>query len=118
MKRAIVVAGLLVSMATPFAHAQHQLFVGTWKADPYHSGATGKFDGVDVPVVATPARRAAFTYAFSRIDDHTWDIIIKVNGERRPLVHNVMSDDGETMKAVSTVINRNQVNQVVIYEKE
>jgi hypothetical protein len=84
----------------------------------YHSEATGKFDGVDVPVVATPARQGVFTYAFSRIDDHTWDIVIKVNGERRILVHNVVSEDGKTMRGVSTVINRGQINQVVIYEKE
>src|SRR5689334_10043148 len=41
---------------------------------PYHSEAIGKFDGVDVPVVATPSRQGAFTYAFTRVDDHTWDI--------------------------------------------
>src|SRR5690349_24498088 len=60
---------------------------GVNQQGPYHSEATGKFDGVDVPVVAAPARQAAFTYAFSRVDDHTWDIVIKVNGVRRLLVH-------------------------------
>ena len=91
---------------------------GVNQQGPYHSEATGKFDGVDVPVFATPARQAAFTYAFRRIDDHTWDIVIKVNGERRLLVHNVVSDDGKTMRAVSTVTNGGQVNQDVIYEKQ
>jgi hypothetical protein len=155
MKRATLVAGLLVIVVSQFALAQNQLFEGTWKADvaksryepgaapknetlrfepigdrfkvsldgvnrqgPYHSEATGKFDGVDVPVVATPARQAAFTYAFSRIDDHTWDIVIKVNGEKRLLVHNVVSDDGKTMRGVSTVTDRGHINQVVIYEKQ
>jgi hypothetical protein len=86
----------------------------------YHSEGTGKFDGIDVPVVATPARQARFTYAFSRIDDHTWDIVIKVNGERRILVHNVVSDDGKTMRGVSTAVtNQGQVaSQDVIYEKQ
>jgi hypothetical protein len=86
----------------------------------YHSEGTGKFDGIDVPVVATPARQARFTYAFSRIDDHTWDIVIKVNGERRILVHNVVSDDGKTMRGVSTAVtNQGQtISQVVIYEKQ
>src|SRR5262249_49041335 len=84
----------------------------------YYSEATGTFDGVDVPVMASPARQAAFTYAFKRIDDHTWDIVIKVNGQQRWLVHNVVSEDGKSMRAVSTVTDRGQVNQVVIYEKQ
>src|SRR5262245_13918460 len=143
MKRATLVAGLLVVVVTQFAYAQNQLFVGTWKADvaksqyqpgpgpksetlrfepagdrfkvsldgvnqqgPYHSEATGRFDGVDVPVSAAPARQAVFTYAFRRIDDHTWDIVIKVNGQPRLLVHNVVSDDGKTMRSASTVTDR------------
>ena len=155
MKRAILVAGLLVPTVPQFALAQNQQFVGAWKVDvakskyepgaapknetlrfepvgdgfkvsldgvnqqgPYHSEATGKFDGVDVPVVATPGRQAKFTYSFSRIDDRTWEILIKVNGERRLLVRNVVSEDGKTMRGVSTVTNRGQVNQDVIYEKQ
>src|SRR5207237_1033476 len=86
----------------------------------YHSEGTGKFDGIDVPVLATPARPASFTYAFSRIDDHTWDIVIKVDGERRILVHNVVSDDGKKMRGVSTAVNsQGQItSQDVIYEKQ
>jgi hypothetical protein len=93
---------------------------GVNEQGPYHSEGTGKFDGIDVPVVATPARQARFTYAFSRIDDHTWDIAIKVNGERRILVHNVVSDDGKTMRGVSTAVtNQGQIaSQIVIYEKQ
>jgi len=87
---------------------------------PFHSEATGRFDGVDVPVIAAPARQAAFTYAFSRIDDHTWEIVIKVNGDRRILVHNVVSADGKTMKGVSTAVtNQGQTtSEVVIYQKQ
>lgn len=155
MKKATLVAGLLLFMAGQSTLAQNQLFVGTWKADvvkskytpgpgprsetlrfepsggrftvsldgvnqqgPYHSEATGKFDGVDVPVVATPSRQDVFTYAFSRIDDHTWDIAIKVNGQRRIVVHNVVSEDGKTMRAVSTVTTDGRINQDVIYEKQ
>src|SRR5262249_28751462 len=152
MKRAILVAGLLLFMAPAYGHAQDQEFAGSWKADiakskyepgaapkseilrfepvgdrfkvsldgvnrqgPYHSEAIGAFDGVDVPVVATPARQAAFTYAFRRVDAHTWEIVIKVNGQRQLTVRNVVSDDGKTMRGVSTLANRDQVNQVVIY---
>jgi hypothetical protein len=155
MKRATLVAGLLVFMVQQFTLAQNQLFEGTWKVDvakskyqpgpgprsetlrfepvgegfkvsldgvnqqgPYHSEATGKFDGVDVPVVATPPRQAAFTYAFSRIDGRTWEIVIKVNGQRQLLVRNVVSEDGKTMRGVSTVTSGGQINQVVIYEKQ
>ena len=85
---------------------------------PYHSEAIGKFDGVDIPVVATPARQGVFTYAFTRIDDHTWDILIKVNGQRLLLVHNIVSDDGKTMRSVSTVSGGRQTNQIAIYEKQ
>jgi hypothetical protein len=93
---------------------------GVNEQGPYHSEGTGKFDGIDVPVVATPARQARFTYAFARIDDHTWDIVIKVNGERRILVHNVVSDDGKTMRGVSTAVTNQGLNtsQVVIYDKQ
>ena len=155
MKRAVLVAGLLVFTVAQFAIAQNQQLAGTWKVDvakskyepgaaptnetlrfepvgdgfkvsldgvnqqgPYHSEATGKFDGADVLVVATPPRQAKFTYSFSRIDDRTWEIVIKVNGERRLLVRNVVSEDGRTMRGVSTVTNRGQVNQDVIYEKQ
>jgi hypothetical protein len=155
MRRATLLAGLLVFMVSGFALAQNQLFVGTWKVDvakskyepgaapksetlrfepvgdgfkvsldgvnqqgPYHSEATGKFDGVDVPVAATPARQAAFTYAFRRIDERTWEIVIKVNGVRRLTVRNVVSEDGKTMRGVSTVTTGGQINQDVIYEKQ
>ena len=91
---------------------------GVNQQGPYHSEATGKFDGVDVPVVATPARQARFTYAFRRIDERTWEIVIKVNGKQRLLVRNVVSDDGKTMRGVSTVTDVGQINQVVIYEKQ
>jgi hypothetical protein len=155
MKRAALVAGLLLVMVPRFTLAQNRLFEGTWKVDvarsryepgaaprseilrfepvgdgfkvsldgvnqqgAYHSEATGKFDGVAVPVVATPSRPAAFTYAFSRIDDHTWEIVIRVNGQPRLTVRNVVSEDGKTMRGVSTVTDRRQVNQDVIYEKQ
>jgi hypothetical protein len=91
---------------------------GVNQQGPYHSEATGKFDAAEVPVVATPARQARFTYSFSRIDDRTWEMVIKVNGVRRIVVRNVVSEDGKTMRAVSTVIDRGQVNQDVIYEKQ
>ncbi|HWK10838.1 MAG TPA: hypothetical protein VNR64_12345 [Vicinamibacterales bacterium] len=90
---------------------------GVNQQGPYHSEATGRFDGVDVPVVATPPRQAAFTYAFRRVDGHTWEILIKVNGTPQIVVRNVVSDDGQTMTATSTVVNRG-VNQVVVYEKQ
>src|SRR5437762_2097385 len=37
---------------------------GVNEQGPYHSEGTGRFDGVDVPVVAIPARQARYTYAF------------------------------------------------------
>ena len=91
---------------------------GVNQQGPYHSEATGKFGGPDVPVLATPTRPAAFSYAFRRIDDYTWDIVIKVNGQQRLLTHNVVSADGRTMRATSTVTGSGQVNQDVIYEKQ
>ena len=91
---------------------------GVNQQGPYHSEAIGKFDGLDVPVVATPARRARFTYAFRRVDERTWEIVIKVNGTPQLLVRNVVSEDGRTMRGVSTVISRGHVNQDVLYERQ
>jgi hypothetical protein len=92
---------------------------GVNRQGPYHSEGTGKFDGVDVPVLATPPRQAQFTYAFSRIDNHTWETVIKVNGTRRILVHNVVSDDARSMTSTSTATtNQGQTaTEVVLYEK-
>lgn len=90
---------------------------GVNQQGPYHSEATGRFDDVDVPVIATPARQAAFTYAFSRPEARTWQIVIKVNGVHRLTVRNVVSDDGKTMRGVSTVTN-GAINQIVVYEKQ
>jgi len=88
----------------------------------YHSESIGKFDNVDVPVLASPARPAVFTYAFRRIDERTWNILIKVNGESRILVQNVVSDDGQTMKSISTAVikpsGQATLSDVVTYEKQ
>jgi hypothetical protein len=93
---------------------------GVNQQGPYHSESTGKFDGVDVPVLATPARSATFTYAFSTIDSHTWEIAIKVNGQRRITVRNVVSADGRTITSTSTAVTTQgtTVSQVVLYEKQ
>ena len=85
---------------------------------PYHSEATGTFDGADVPVVATPPRPVTFTYAFRRIDQRTWEMVIKANGKPVLQVRNVVSEDGRTLRSVATVIGRGVVNQDVIYEKQ
>jgi hypothetical protein len=129
---------LLVFVVPPFAFAQTTVFVGNWKADIARSrydpgpgpasetmrieAVNGgiKVDGIDVPVLARPARSAAFTYAFSSIDSHTWEIVIKVNGQRRILVHNVVSADGRTITSTSTAVTNQgtTVSQVVLYEKQ
>ena len=90
---------------------------GVNQQGPYHSEATGRFDDVDVPVIATPARQAAFTYAFSRLEARTSQIVIKVTGVHRLTVRNVVSDDSKTMRGVSTVTN-GPINQIVVYEKQ
>jgi hypothetical protein len=87
----------------------------------YHSESTGRFDGVDVPVQASPApRQATVTYAFRRIDDRTWEIVIKINGQPRILVHNVVSADGKTMTGAwrAATTQGQQMSDVVIYEKQ
>jgi hypothetical protein len=93
---------------------------GVNQQGPYHSEATGKFDGVDVPVLATPARPVSFSYAFSRIDNHAWEIAIKADGQQRIRVHNVVSEDGKTLTSDSTAVTNQgkTVSQHVIYEKQ
>jgi hypothetical protein len=85
----------------------------------YVSEATGKFDGVDVPVAGSPLPQGGvLTEAFRLLDGRTWEIVIKMNGVPQIEVRNIVSEDGKSMRSISTVVNGARVNQVVIYEKQ
>ena len=107
MKRANLLAGLLMVVCSGAVHAQDALMKGTRKANvsksryvpgavpkdevlriellgdgfkvsldgvnqqgPYHSEATGRFDGVDVPVFATPPQRPFPTLVLTSAPPH------------------------------------------------
>jgi hypothetical protein len=85
----------------------------------YVSEATGKFDGVDVPVAGSPLPQGGvLTDAFRLLDARTWEIVIKMNGVPQIEVRNIVSEDGKSMRSISTVVKGARVNQVVIYEKQ
>jgi hypothetical protein len=58
------------------------------------------------------------TDAFRLLDARTWEIVIKMNGVPQIEVRNIVSEDGKSMRSISTVVNGARVNQVVIYEKQ
>jgi hypothetical protein len=69
-----------------------------------HQETTTKFDGTDSPVVypnsAPP--RASRTDTYRRIDDHTYEITTKIDGEIRGMSRTVVSADGKTLTQTIT----------------
>jgi hypothetical protein len=58
-----------------------------------------KFDGKDYPLAGQPNA----TWALIRIDDRTYDLIAKVDGNIILISHNVVSPDNRTRVSTSTV---------------
>jgi hypothetical protein len=69
-----------------------------------HQETTTKFDGTESPVVysnSTPPR-ASRTDTYRRIDDHTYEITSKIDGEIRARSRTVVSADGKTLTQTVT----------------
>jgi hypothetical protein len=64
-----------------------------------HIEWTGLFDGKDYPVQGV---EEAVTYAYTRIDDHRYDVVIKLDGHVAARATVVVSPDGNTMTTVTT----------------
>jgi hypothetical protein len=70
--------------------------VGT-RGGVHHVEWNGRFDGKDYPVQGIDD---VMTNAYIRIDDHSYNIVIKRDGERFAIVK--VSSDGRTLTAITT----------------
>lgn len=60
-----------------------------------HLEWTGRFDGQDYPVQGVDY---VLTNAYRRIDDRSYEIVVKVDGEQAARARATVSADGETMR--------------------
>jgi hypothetical protein len=81
-----------------------------------HMEWTGRFDGRDYPVQGV---EAVVTNAYVRLDDRTYDIVVKLDGRVTATSRVVLSADGRTM--TTTTEGRNaeglRVRTITLYEK-
>ena len=81
-----------------------------------HTTLKAKFDGKDYPVEGL----SNVTYALTRIDDHTYDLVTKRDGGVLSTTRSVVSTDGKTR--TSTTTGRNAQGQtasnVAVYDRQ
>jgi hypothetical protein len=81
-----------------------------------HTVIHARFDGKDYPVEGL----ANVTYALTRIDDHTYDLVTKRDGAVATTTRTVVSPDGKTR--TSTTTGRNAQGQVArnvaVYDRQ
>ena len=77
------------------------------QGNPTHTETTAKFDGKDYPFEGVGS--ANITYAFTRIDDHHYELVSKLDGKVRTTTRTVVSPDGKTR--TSTTTGRNAEGQ-------
>jgi hypothetical protein len=77
-----------------------------------HMEWTGKFDGKDYPVEGADY---ALTNAYTLIDDHSYQIVVKSEGVQAGTAHVQVSADGKTLTAVTTERGR---TTTAVYQKE
>ena len=83
---------------------------------PAHVEMTLKFDGKDYPVNGI----ANTTWALTRIDDHTYDLVAKRDGRVTTTTRTVVSADGKTRRSTTTGKNAqgHTVSNVAVYERQ
>jgi hypothetical protein len=81
-----------------------------------HMEWIGKFDGKDYPVQGVDY---VLTNAYTLVNDHSYDILVKVDGVVAARAKVVISPDGKTLTSVTTERNaRGQdVSTTTVYEK-
>jgi len=77
-----------------------------------HLEWTGKFDGNDYPVQGV---ELVLTNAYRRVDDRTYELIQKIDGEVVATSRLTMSPDGRT---ITTVNSSKTASATTIYERE
>ena len=82
-----------------------------------HMEWTGKFDGKDYPVQGVDY---VLTNAYSRIDDHSYQIITRVDGVQTTTAKVVISPDGKTLTTQTAAKNAqgNTITGTTVYERE
>jgi hypothetical protein len=88
-----------------------------------HEEVNSKFDGHDYPVKGTGPNQAAHanrTVAHTRIDDHTFEVVVKLNGKLANTRRFVVSQDGKTLTDTGTGTDpqRRKVVSVQIWDRQ
>jgi hypothetical protein len=78
------------------------------------SERVSKFDGVDVPVQSVAT--SGMTKALRRIDQRSFEVIVKVNGKHTATNRVVVSADGKT--TTGTDLQGRAVNNTAIWDKQ
>lgn len=77
-----------------------------------HMEWTGKFDGRDYPVQGVDY---VLTNAYTRVDDRSYEIVVKVDGVIAATARVVISPDGKTL---TTVTWEKNVSTTTVYERQ
>ena len=77
-----------------------------------HLEWTGRFDGIDYPVQGV---ELVLTNAYRRVDDRTYELIQKIDGEVVAIARLAISPDGKT---VTTVNSGKTASATTIYDKQ
>jgi hypothetical protein len=77
-----------------------------------HLEWTGEFDGIDYPVQGV---ERVLTNAYRRVDDRTYELVQKIDGEVVATARLLMSPDGRT---ITTVNSSRTASATTIYDKQ
>ena len=77
-----------------------------------HLEGTGKFDGKDYPVQGV---ELVLTSAYRRVDDRTYELIQKIDGEVAATSRLTMSPDGKT---ITTINVSRTAGATTVYDRE
>src|SRR6185436_4956496 len=82
-----------------------------------HLEWTGKLDGKDYPIQGMDE---VITNAYTRVDDHTYDIVVKVDGNQAATARTVIAADGKSMATTTTSRNAqgHTTTTTVVYERK
>ncbi len=86
-----------------------------------HSERVFRADGVDVPTEASvPASKNVVTNAFRKRGDHSYEVVVKVDGKVTTTNQAVVSSDGKTLTNTVTGTNAQgqPVNSINVFEKQ
>lgn len=85
---------------------------------PLHTETVWAFDGKDYPVKGAPAPNT--TAAYKRVNDHTFEVTTKVDGQPTVTTRVAVSPDGKTMTATQTgkTAEGEAVKNVIVAHKQ